>query len=176
MTNFVHVDQPTSHPGVDRFQAVARQLREARGNIDGSRGLAAVLLAAMFASVLVVADRMMSNLDEGDMLLAWAALWAIGLVAIALFANTARGLAARAATAWKAGAARRAAKRADAQFMSYAAFDPRVMHELQAAVTRYEEEFAATHPEGTPLPKRPKINEVPSLYEASRRTRMAYYF
>ena len=177
MTSFVQATQSTTHMGVERFEAVAQQLGEARRSMDGARGLAAILLAAMFAAVLVVSDHLMTTLDEGEALLAWAALWTIGLVAVALFATTARDLVSRAANAWKAGAARRASARADAQFMAYAAFDPRVMHELEAAVSRHQSELEATGPAAAVVKTpRTKTNAIPSLYEASRRTRMAYYY
>jgi hypothetical protein len=175
MTSFVHVDQPTYHPGVRRAEAVVSQLKSARGNLNGSRGLAAGLLAAVVAAVLVVADRMISDLEDGEMLVAWAALSGLVFVALALGANALRSTVARLTATWKEGAQRRANARADAQFMAYAAFDPRVMHELQAAVTRYEEANPAEVGVAAKA-QRQLATEVPSLYEASRRVRMAQYY
>src|SRR5262245_13819075 len=64
-TSFVHVDQPTQHPGVARAEAVVSQLRLARGRLNGTRGMAAVLLAAVVGAILVVVDRMATNLQDG---------------------------------------------------------------------------------------------------------------
>ena len=174
MSSFVHVDQPTYHPGVRRAEAVISQLRLARGRLNGARGMAAFLLAAVVAAVLVVADRMISNLDDGEALVGWAVVSGLLFAAIALGANALRTVGARLAATWKAGAERRANARADAQFMAYAAFDPRVMHELQAAITRYEEENQAEAPAAEV--QRKFIAEMPSLYESTRRMRMVQYY
>ncbi|HSV61109.1 MAG TPA: hypothetical protein VLJ19_19635 [Variovorax sp.] len=175
MTSFVHVDQPTYHPGVRRAEAVVSQLRLARGRLNGALGLAAGLLAAVFAAALVVADRMISDLEDGEMLVAWAALSGLLFVALALGANALRSVFGRLAATWKAGAERRANARSDAQFMAYAAFDPRVMHELQAAITRYEDQNPAEADVAVKA-QRKLASEIPSLYEASRRVRMAQYY
>jgi len=175
MTNsFVRVEQPTQHPGVARAEAVVSQLRHARGRLNGARGLAAVLLAAVVAAILVVVDRMVANLQDGEMLAVWAIVSALFFVAVSVGVNALLPLSARITEAWEQASVRRANARADAQFMAYAAFDPRVMHELQAAVTRYESQN-----EGTAVAteaQRKLAAELPSLYEASRRVRMAYYY
>jgi hypothetical protein len=140
MTSFVHVDQPATHPGVVRAEAVIERLRAARRSFDGARRLAALLLAAIASSLLVVADKLMSTWNEGSLLVAWIVLWAVAFAAIALFAGTARTLAARAVGAARAAARRRAAARADEQFMAYARFDPRILHDLQVIASRQEAE------------------------------------
>jgi hypothetical protein len=173
-TSFVHVDQPIQHAGVARAEAVVSQLRIARGRLNGARGLAAGLLAAVVAALLVVVDRMVSNLEDGEMLAGWAALSGLLFVALALGANALRSVGARLAATWKQGAERRANARADAQFMDYAAFDPRVLHELQAAVTRYEQETG--NEAGAEVQRKFVAEAAPSLYEASRRVRMAQYY
>jgi hypothetical protein len=176
MTNsFVHVDQPTQHAGVARAAAVVSQLRLARGRLNGARGLAAGLLAAVAGAILVVIDRIASNLEDGDMLAMWAVLSALLFVALAIGVNALRPLAAKLAATWKQAAERRANARADAQFMAYAAFDPRVMHELQAAVTRFETANPTAAPAAATA-QRKLAAEVPSLYEATRRVRMAQYY
>ena len=174
-TSFVHVDQPTQHPGVQRAEAVVAHLRAARGRLNGARGMAAGLVAAVVAAVLVVVDRLASNLENGEMLAVWAVVCALFFVALAVGANALRPVGGRLAAAWKAAAERRANARADAQFMAYAAFDPRVMHELQAAVTRYESQNPGEASVAIQA-QRKLAAELPSLYEASRRVRMAYYY
>ena len=173
-TSFVHVDQPIQHAGVARAEAVVSQLRAARGRLNGARGLAAGLLAAVVAAILVVIDHMATNLEEGQMLAGWAALSGLLFVALALCANALRSVGARVAATWKQGAERRANARADAQFMAYAAFDPRVMHELEAAVTRYEQETG--NEAAVEVQRKFVADAAPSLYEASRRVRMAQYY
>lgn len=149
MTSFVHVDQPTSHPGVTRAQAFAERVRAARKAVDGARGLAALLLAAIVSSLLVVADKLMSALnEEGGLVVAWVVLWAVAFVSLAFFAESARSFAARAVAAARAASRRHAAARADEEFLAYAKFDQRILRDLQAISTRQEafEETAATAP------------------------------
>jgi hypothetical protein len=153
---------------------VVQYFQTARGNLNGARGLAAGLLAAIVAAVLVVADRMITNLEDGEMLVAWTLAVAVFTGLVALSAGTVRSTFRKLSQAWARGAERRANARADAQFMAYASFDPRVMHELQAAVIRHEEALAITD---APEAAKRKINgPVPSLYEATRRVRMATYY
>lgn len=138
MTTFVQVDQPLQHPGVARAEVVIDQLRAARKRFDGARGLAALLLGAVVAAVLVVADRLVVNMANGGLLVGWVVLWGLAFVALALLADSARSLAMRGVALYQRGARRRELARADAQFMAYAQFDPRVMHELQVALTRQQ--------------------------------------
>lgn len=167
MTNFVHVDQPATHPGVVRAEAVIANIRAARRHIDGARGLAALLLAAVVSSLLVVADGLMSTWNEGGLLVAWLVLWGVAFAAIAFFAGTARSLAVRAVNAMRSAARRRVAARQDAQFMAYAQFDPRVLHEVQV-IGSHQEAIATA-----PVAERPV---VPSLYQALRRVNLGQYY
>jgi hypothetical protein len=132
MTSFVHVDQPTVHPGVARAEAAFAQIRSARLNTVGASGLAALLLSAIVAALLVGMDNLATSLDEGDLLVGWLVMWAVAFVVLALSANTVRALATRATAGWRAQARRRAAARADAQFLAYARFDSRAMRPLRA--------------------------------------------
>ena len=138
MTTFVHVDTPANHPGVVRAEAVIERVRTARRGFDGARGLAALLLAAIVSSLLVAADRLMSTTEEGGLLVAWAVLWGVAFVTIALFAGTARSLAGRLIVATRKSARRRATARADAQLLAYAKHDPRILRDLQVIATRQE--------------------------------------
>ncbi|KWT64056.1 MULTISPECIES: hypothetical protein [unclassified Variovorax] len=160
MTSFVHVEQPATHPGVARAEAVIEHIRVARRSFDGARGLAALLLAAIVASLLVVADTLISTWNDGGLLVAWLVLWGVGFAAMAFFAGTARSLAVRAMTAVRAAARRRAAARADEQFLAYAKQDPRILRDLQAISTRQEADSA----------------EVPTLYSTLRRVNLGQYY
>jgi hypothetical protein len=178
MTSFVHVEQPTQHPGVARAEAVIEHLRASRTRFTGALGLAALLLAAMVSALLVVADKLISNWSDGGLLVAWVVLWAVAFFALALFADSARSLAGRIIGAWQAGAERRATARADAQFLAHAQSDPRLMDELQAAITRQEALPARTRsrvPVAT-VTLRKVDADVPDLPEATRRVNIAYYF
>jgi hypothetical protein len=181
MTSFVHVEQPAAHPGVTRAEAAFDHFRSAAQGVDGSRGLAALLLAAIVSALLIVADKLVSNLNEGGLLAAWLVMWAVAFVALAFFAGTARTLALRATAGWSAYARRRAAAQADARFLAYAQYDARVMNDIQAAVTRQE---AVT---GTPakvpaqlsraiVAQRSADVKIPTLYEAMRRVNLGKYY
>jgi hypothetical protein len=168
MTSFVHVDQPATHPGVARAEAVIEHIRVARRSFDGARGLAALLLAAIVSSLLVVADKLMSTWSEGGLLVAWLVLWGVAFAAIAFFAGTARGLAVRAIAAARSAARRRAAARADAQFLAFAKHDPRILRDLQAISTRREAEKAQAWANADA--------NVPSLYTALRSVNLNQYY
>ncbi|MDB5730271.1 MAG: hypothetical protein JWQ03_166 [Variovorax sp.] len=136
MTQFVHVNQPADHPGVQRAETAYAHLRTVRGRFDGARGLATLLLAAMVSALLVIADSLISSWTDGGLLVAWVGLWAVAFAALALFAGSSRAIAAWLTRAWRAGAQRRAAARNDAQLLRFAHADHRVMADLQAAMTR----------------------------------------
>ena len=163
MTSFVHVEQPATHPGVARAEAVIEHIRAARRSFDGARGLAALLLATIVSSLLVVADKLMSTWSEGGLLVAWLVLWGVAFAAIAFFAGTARSLAVRVVGAARAAARRRATARADEQFLAFAQQDPRILRDLQAISTRQEAEAA-------------EAARTPSLYVALRRVNLGQYY
>ena len=116
MTSFVHVDQPTSHPGVQRAEILFGQIKAARAGASGSRPLIALLVVAVIAAVLVVGDKLVSTWDEGALLAAWAVLCGAVFAGIALFASSLRAPASKVAALWNAAAQRRAASRAAAPF------------------------------------------------------------
>jgi len=181
MTSFVHVDTPATHPGVVRAEEVIERIRSARRGFDGARGLAALLLGAIVASLLVVADRLMSTSEEGGLLVAWVVLWGVAFFAIALFAGTARAVATRAVASARGAARRRAAARADEQFMAYAKHDPRILRDLQAISTRQEvAEVAApasTREQALEVVAKRSANvRTPTLHEALRRVNLGQYY
>lgn len=138
MNSFVHVEYASRHPGVDRFERAVDTARNVRKSLDGTRGLAAVLLAAMVSALIVVAEQLMDTWADGHLLAAWVLLWVVGFAALALLAPTARSLAKRTVTqldAWSRGVARR---RADERLWAMARKDARIMADLQAARSRAE--------------------------------------
>lgn len=136
--SFVHLEYPSSHPGVERFERVADAAGSLRKGFTATRGLAGVLLAAMVATLVVVADQLMETWADGHLLAAWVLLWVIGFAALALLAPTARSLSGRlmkSLDGWSQEVARR---RADERLWDMARRDSRIMAELQAARSRAE--------------------------------------
>ena len=181
MTSFVHVDQPTVHPGVARAEAAFDQIRSARLNTVGASGLAALLLSAIVMSLLVGMDNLATSVDEGDLLVGWLVMWAVAFVVLALCANTVRSFAERATVGWRAHAERRVAARADAQFLAYARLDSRSMQDLQAAASRHEaEQDALSVPVREQaqalMAQRSAEMKTPTLYEAMRRVNLGKYY
>lgn len=134
--SFVHLEYPTRHPGVERMERVMDSVSVLRKGVDATRGLAGVLLAAMVATLVVVADQLMETWADGHLLAAWVLMWVIGFAALAVLAPTARSLAGRVMTGldgWSQGVARR---RADERLWDLARKDPRVMADIQAAASR----------------------------------------
>jgi hypothetical protein len=134
--HFVHVEQPSRHPGVERAEAVIRAARRMQGGFDSARGLAAMLLAAIVSALLVVADTLLEAWAGNHLLLAWVGLWAVGFAAIALLAGTVRRFSAGVVHELDAWSARKAQARADERLWSIALKDARVMSDLQSALAR----------------------------------------
>lgn len=182
MTSFVHVEQPATHPGVVRAEEFMERVRAARKGMDGARGLAALLLAAIVSSLLVVADKLMSTWGDegGGLLVAWVVLWAVAFLSLALFAGSVRSFAARTVAAARAASRRRAAARADEEFMAYAKFDHRVLRDLQAISSHQEaveESVVAAQPQSLAIvAKRSADVRTPTLYEAMRRVNLGKYY
>lgn len=136
MTSFVNIDYPTVHPGVARFEAVVASARSAGKGFNATKGLAVMLLAAIGAALLVVADQVVDTWADGHLLAAWVALWAVGIAALALFAGSVRSLFKRLVARLDAWSYRVAQARADQRLWAIAKSDPRVMADLQAAIAR----------------------------------------
>lgn len=138
MTSFVQPGFPAHHLGLERIQAAASSVRALRRGFDSTRGLSTMLLAAMVASLVVVADQLMDTWADGHLLVAWTALWLVGFATVAVFGGAARKLAVAAVTALNAWSQRVANARSDARLWAIAQADPRVMADLNAAMSRYE--------------------------------------
>lgn len=138
MTNFVHVEYPRRHPGVERFENVVAAAGQMRKGFDSTKGLAAMLLAAMVAALVVVADQLVDTWADGHLLAGWVVLWVVGFAAVALLADTARSVAARSMKVLDGWSRRVARQRADERLWELARKDERVMADLQAARTRQE--------------------------------------
>ena len=136
MTSFVQVHYPQEHAGVVRAEAAFAAAGRLRRSFDGTRGLAAFLLAAIVAALLVVADQLVDRWTGGHLLAAWVVLWAVAFAALAMFAGSARRMAAALVGQMDAWSSRIAQSRADQRLWATAQADPRVMADLCAAMAR----------------------------------------
>jgi hypothetical protein len=131
MTAFVHVDMPTGHPGVARAEALIDRIHAARRQLRGGRVWAVLLLAAILASLWVVADRAASASPEGELLFAWIVLCGVAFAGLALLAGAARSFGRRFVATMRQ-------RREDRKMMDFARSDPRILHELQVIVSSQE--------------------------------------
>ena len=139
MTSFVHTNFPTVHPGVARAESVVAAVGGFRQNFDATRSLSTMLLAALVAAFVVVADQLIDTWADGHLLAAWVALWSVAFVALALLAPSAKRAAARLLVEFKAWSHRTMMAQSEARYWESAQSDPRIMAELQAAILRSEE-------------------------------------
>jgi hypothetical protein len=161
MTSFVHVEQPTEHPGVVRFERAARLLASiwrqwvpatrpasGSGHSDATAQVpppaqrapsrsrsAALLLAAMVSALLVVANQLIDTWTEGHLLAAWVLMWTVAFAALALLASPAARAAARMRAGWKRWNAARRQAAADDKLWEVALADARVMADIGRAMS-----------------------------------------
>lgn len=138
MSSFVHLEYPTHHSGIDRIENAVAAAGQVRRSLNSAKGLAAMLLAAMVAALVVVADQLVDTWADGHLLAAWVVLWIVGFGALALLAGPARRVAQRVLTGLDGWSREVARRRADARLLEIAERDPRVMADLRAAMTRAE--------------------------------------
>lgn len=138
MASFIQPSYPTQHPGVVRIESAVGAMSAMRRGFDSTKGLSAMLLAAMVSALVVVADQLIETWADGHLMVAWVALWLVGFAALAMFGGAARKLAAAAVDALDAWSARVARARADERLWAMASTDPRVMADLTAAMSRNE--------------------------------------
>ncbi len=138
--NFVHLEYPLTHPGVDRAEKVLDNFKRLSGTFSPTRTLAIMLLAAIVAAFIVVADQMIETWAEGHLLAAWVALWAVVFAAIGLFAGFSKSLVAQLKSGLDAWAVKSAQRRSDERLWSIAQTDARMMSDLQMAMSRSDEE------------------------------------
>ena len=137
MTSFAHVDQSSQHADSNRATAAPDSIRDAGQGVTRF-GLAFRLLIAAGVVLLAVSTQLTTHEFDAGWMVAWIALCAIAFGAVALSANKIGPTANRIATAWRGMAQRRASALADERFLAHASYDPRVLQELQAAITRQQ--------------------------------------
>ena len=144
--HFVHLGYPTTHSGVVRAEQALEKARAIGHTMTGPGSLALLLLSAVVAALVVVADQMMDTWAEGHMLAAWVTLWAVAFAAVGLFAGATRHLAAKLLSSLDAWSANLARRRADERLWSIAQTDARLMAELQGAMNRGDAHLAELNP------------------------------
>ena len=135
MASFQSSRWSARQPGSVRATSAAGEMRH---GFNSTAGLSALLLAGMVSALLVVANLLLDTWADGHLLLAWAALWAVGFSAVAVFAGSARKLAGLAVGFLDAWSQRVAKSKADTRLWVIARSDARVMADLTAAIARNE--------------------------------------
>ena len=138
MTSFIQPGFSDQHAGVERVAAAVGALRSMRGGFDSTKGLSAMLLAAMVSALVVVADQLIETWADGHLMVAWVVLWLVAFSALALFAGAARNVAATLVTALDAWSERMAQRRVDQRMWAMAKADPRLMADLTTAMGRFD--------------------------------------
>lgn len=135
MTSFAHVDHPSQHPGVVRAERVAQSLKHAVHHFDATRSGASMLLAAIVAAFLVVANQVVETWTEGHLLAAWIVLWMVAFAALGLMAHPAKRMAAGLRTGFRRWSAARRQAAQDRELWNLALTDSRVMADISRAMT-----------------------------------------
>ncbi len=105
---------------------------------ETAQPLAGMLLAAVLAAALVVADQLIETWADGHLLLIWVAMWTVLFVAFAWVAPVLRRTLGLVLAKISQSAQANAARRADAALWRHAQADARVMGEVQSAMDRSE--------------------------------------
>ena len=135
MTSFAHVTYPTRHPGVDRAQRVARSFRDIATGFDGARASASLLLAAIVAALMVVANQVVETWTEGHLLAAWIAMWTVAFAGLALLAAPLRNAVRSLRGSYAAWTARRVQAAHDQKYWQAALADARIMADISRAMS-----------------------------------------
>lgn len=136
MTSYAHVHYPAEHPGIVRVERASRALKHAITHFDATRTGASLLLAAIVAALLVVANQVVETWTEGHLLAAWIVMWTVAFAAIALLARPARRMAAALRAGFKHWLAGRRQAEQDRELWQLALTDARVMSDLNCAMSR----------------------------------------
>jgi hypothetical protein len=135
MTSFAHVDYPNWHPGVLRAERAVQSVQILARRFDRSRVPGSLVLAAVVAALLVVANQFVDTWTDGHLLAAWIVMWTVAFGVLAVFAaplaRVSTGLWLRA----KRVAAKRRQAAEDEKLWRAALDDPRVMADISRAVS-----------------------------------------
>lgn len=121
-----------------RRDSLIQTARAAGARFRRARGLAALLLAGAASALLVAADQLVSIWADGELMLAWLALWAMVFASYVLFADQLRQWPQLLAETIDHHLLQYRERAADARMWAVAQSDPRIMAELDAAALRAE--------------------------------------
>lgn len=165
MTSFIQPDFPPSHRGVDRMASAFVAAQDIGRRFRGAKGMVALLLAGAFSALVVVADQVVASWADGQVVVAWMALWAVLFGAVLLFAETSRGWPGHLLAFIENWSEARARRMEDETIWRIAQTDPRFLAELQIARFRAEEQARDA---GQPAPAWP-FSHMPTHKTPSRR-------
>ena len=137
--NFVHLEYPTTHPGVARAEQAIANIKHMGETFSPTRTLAAMLLAAVVAAFVVVADQMIDTWADGHLMAAWVTLWAVAFAAVGLFGGASKAWALQIKNGLDTWSANLAQSRADQRMWALAQTDTRMMADLDGAFARDED-------------------------------------
>ena len=104
-----------------------------------ANALAGMLLAALVAAMLVVADQVITTWADGHLLVAWVALWTVVFAGMAFLAPSMRQMAQGVASAVTAWLLEREHARAEEALWELARYDHRVLAEIRMAQLRQQQ-------------------------------------
>jgi hypothetical protein len=136
MTSFAHNSYPTEHPGVARVSRILANIKNLAIGVDNAKTVAVVLLSAIVSALLVVVNQVIETYEDGNLLAAWILLWLITFTAIALLSTPIRQFVTGIKPAYKAWSVARRERANDLKMWEVARQDPRVMAEIQRAVSQ----------------------------------------
>lgn len=110
------------------------------GRFNGSRDLAALMLAAVVAAMVVLADQLISSWTDQHLFFGWVVLWLVILAGTVLFAAPARHLARRVLPVLRGWTQALAEAREEQRLWHAAHRDPRLMADLMHASRRDPDE------------------------------------
>jgi hypothetical protein len=131
---------PHFAPRAAKAQGFDRPLgteRRKSGLIRG-RTLAGMLLAAVVAAFLAVADQLIQTWADGHLLVVWVGLWTVAFTTLALLAPPLRQMTSSAAAIYARWTEARMREHSDNALWAFAQQDHRVMRDLQVASMRSE--------------------------------------
>lgn len=145
-TSFAHARFPAPHSGARRARPGLGRIGSAVRGFDGARAASSLLLAAIVAALLVVADQVVDTWNEGHLLAAWIVLWTVAFAALALLAAPARRAANALRATVHAWNGRRVRLAQDEQYWQAALTDARLMADISRAMSAVALEDSRAYP------------------------------
>ncbi len=139
MISFMNPHFSQTHPGVGRLERVIQAAQSTLAFIDSAKGLATLLLAAIVATMMVVANEIIETWTDGHLLMAWIALWALAFSMLAIFSQPIKALVDDVSRQWAHWREMRQSRAQDARMWEVAHHDPRLMSEIRCAMQRSEQ-------------------------------------